>query len=157
MIYSSACAYAIRALSRLALLRPDGYALLDELCEGSDLPKHFVAKIFQDLCRKGLLQSAKGRGGGFAFARSPSKITLYEIVEAVDGTEDFEACVVGFARCDSKQPCPLHNEWKGIRNSLREYLQRTTLTDMSDALGDKMKSLRMPLPTLNTPSKPISR
>ena len=43
MIYSNACAYAIRAMTRLAMMRPDGYVLLDELCEGSDLPQHFVA------------------------------------------------------------------------------------------------------------------
>ena len=66
MIYSNACAYAIRAMARLALLRPEGYILLDELCDNSDLPRHFVAKIFQELVRRGLLISAKGRRGGFA-------------------------------------------------------------------------------------------
>lgn len=158
MIYSSACAYAIRALSRLALLRPDGYVLLDELCsKDSDLPRHFVAKIFQDLVRKGLLLSAKGRGGGFALSRPPSKITLYDIVAIVDGTEDFEACVVGFARCDDKQPCPQHDQWKGIRNSLRAYLQKTTLADMANALENKLEILGLPLPVLETPSKPLKR
>lgn len=75
MIYSNACAYAIHAMARLASLRPDGYVLLDELCADSDLPRHFVAKIFQDLVRQGLLKSAKGRGGGFALARKARKIT----------------------------------------------------------------------------------
>ncbi len=157
MIYSNACAYAIRALSRLAMLRPDGYVLLDELCEGSDLPRHFVAKIFQDLVRKGLLTSAKGRGGGFALARKPDKITLYDIVAIVDGTEDLDACVVGNAKCDDNQPCPLHDNWKPIRDQLKVFLARTTLDQMSETLENKLNTLGEPLPVLASKSKPVRR
>lgn len=157
MIYSNACAYAIRALTRLAALRPDGYALLDELCEGSDLPRHFVAKIFQDLVRKGLLLSAKGRGGGFALARPPENISLHEIVSAIDGTEQLEACVIGFARCDDRQPCPQHDGWKPIRQQLRTYLQNTTLADMAEALDRKLQVMGRPLPVLESKSKPVKR
>lgn len=143
MIYSSACAYAIRALSRMVMLRPeqDGNILLDELCEGTDLPRHFVAKIFQTLVREGLLRSSKGRGGGFALAKPASKITLYEIVAVVDGTDQFEQCVVGMAKCSDRQPCPLHDRWKGIRVSIREYLETTTLDTMGHTLTVKLAAL----------------
>lgn len=156
MIYSNACAYAIRALSRLAMMRPDGYVLLDELCEGTDLPRHFVAKIFQDLVRKGVLASAKGRGGGFALAQKPDQITLYGIVSAVDGIEQLDHCVVGMARCDDKQPCPQHDAWKGIREKLREFLQETTLATMSRTLKCKIELSGHPLPSLSSKSKPLS-
>ncbi len=157
MIYSNACAYAIRAMTRLAAVRPDGYVLLDELCEGSDLPRHFVAKIFQDLVRKGLLTSAKGRGGGFALARSPEDITLFDIVAVIDGTDHLEACVVGMARCDDKQPCPQHEQWKPIREQLRGYLKNTTLRQMAHTLTRKMDTLGTPLPMLESKSKPVRR
>jgi len=157
MIYSNACAYAIRALSRLAMLRPDGYALLDELCEGSDLPRHFVAKIFQDLVRKGMLTSAKGRGGGFALARKPQKITLYDIVAIIDGTEDLDACVVGNTQCNDDQPCPLHDRWKHIRCDLKAFLVNTTLDQMSENLEEKMKLIGQPLPILESKSKPVKK
>lgn len=142
MIYSNACAYAIRAMSQLAMLRPDGFMLLDELCDGTDLPRHFVAKIFQDLVRKGLLASAKGRGGGFALPRSPDQITLYDIVAAVDGADHLEDCVVGMARCDDKQPCPQHDQWKSVREHLRKFLKETTLTTMSATLQRKLQLVR---------------
>jgi len=90
MIYSNACAYAIRAMTHLAMVRPHGYLLLDELCEATLVPRHFIAKIFQDLVRKGLLVSAKGRGGGFALARPVDQIMLADIVAVVDGLEQFE-------------------------------------------------------------------
>lgn len=139
MIFSNACAYAIRALSRLAMIRPEGFALLDEVCDGSHLPRHFVAKIFQDLVRRGLLASAKGRGGGFALARPANQITLYDIVAVIDGVESLDQCVVAMARCDDLQPCPQHDEWKAIRNNLKEYLRKTTLEQMSSTLQKKLE------------------
>ena len=140
MIYSNACSYAIRAMSRLAMIRPQGNVLLEELCEGTDLPKHFVAKIFQDLVRRGLLTSAKGRGGGFALARKPTEITIYDIVEAVDGVESLDTCVVGMSRCDDDQPCPQHDQWKAIRTQLRKFLMDTTLEKMGRTLERKIES-----------------
>lgn len=155
MIYSNACGYAIRALSRLAIVRPDGYVLLDELCEGTDLPRHFVAKIFQELVRKGLLTSAKGRGGGFALAHKPEKLTLFEIVQAVDGVEQLDHCVVGMAQCNDEQPCPQHEAWKGIRTQLKHYLQHTTLRDMADALARKLEMAGNTIPEPKSKSKPL--
>jgi len=155
MIYSNACAYAIRAVSRLALLRPDGYVLLDELCEGTDLPRHFVAKIFQTLVQNGLLVSAKGRGGGFALARPPHKITLFEIVAIVDGVEQLDHCVVGIQRCDDDQPCPQHDQWKTIREKLRKFLEETTLDTMSKTLKKKLQLLGKPVPVLKSTPKPL--
>ena len=155
MIYSNACAYAIRAISRLAMIRPDGYVLLDELCQGTDLPRHFVAKIFQDLVRKGLLTSAKGRGGGFALAKKPEQITLFEIVDVIDGTEQLNDCVVGMTRCDDHQPCPQHDQWKTIRQSLRDYLQQTDLATMSSTLSQKIEQLGHRVPAPNSKSKPV--
>ncbi|MCE9591803.1 MAG: Rrf2 family transcriptional regulator [Planctomycetes bacterium] len=155
MIYSRACSYAIRAMSRLAMLRPEGYVLLEELCEGTDLPKHFVAKIFQELVRRGLLSSAKGRGGGFALSRAPAKITLYDIVAAVDGVEELDHCVVGMARCDDEQPCPQHDQWKAVRNQLRRFLAETTLERMSTTLHKKLELMGGPVPVLKHKSKPM--
>jgi Rrf2 family protein len=155
MIYSNACAYAIRAMTRLAALRPDGYVLLDDLCEGSDLPRHFVAKIFQDLVRKGLLTSAKGRGGGFALARKANKISLYDIVEVIDGVEQFDACVVGMHRCDDLQPCPQHDHWKPLRSELKNYLMQTSLEEMAASLSRKLELIGKPLTKPESKSKPV--
>ncbi len=148
MIFSNACAYAIRAMSRLAMVSPDGYVLLDDLCAATYLPRHFMAKIFQDLVRRGLLTSAKGRGGGFALARPAATITLYDIVSAIDGVEELEQCVVGMAKCDDKQPCPQHDQWKPIRSMLKDYLRKTTLEQMATALARKLEmASEEPAPT----------
>jgi Rrf2 family protein len=123
----------------LAALRPDGYVLLEEICADEALPRHFVAKILQDLVRKGLLISARGRGGGFALAYPPRQITLYDVVERIDGTEWLDECIVGMAQCDNEQPCPLHDQWKAMRERMYEFLTTTTLEQMSWTLQRKLK------------------
>ena len=155
MLYSSACGYAIRALAKLALVRPDGYVLIEELCDEPDLPHHYVAKIFQDLVRTGMLISAKGRGGGFALARPPEKITLYEIVALIDGSAHFDECVIGLAQCNDDQPCPQHDEFKTIRSEVKRFLADTTLKKMSKTLERKMKIVGKKIKMPKSKSKAI--
>lgn len=139
MMYSTTCSYAIRAMSRLAVIRPDGYVRVQELCENTDLPSHFLAKIFRDLVGAGLLTSAKGRGGGFALARRPHEIRLYDIVDAVDGIASYSQCVVGLSKCDATQPCPQHEHFLPVRKRILAYLETTTLDQMSEALAKKLE------------------
>ena len=141
MIYSTTCSYAIRAMSRLAMIRPDGYVRIQEVCEGTDIPSHFLAKIFRDLVGAELLTSAKGRGGGFALAKRPHQIRLYDIVEAIDGTKPHTQCVVGLHKCDATQPCPQHDAFLPIRQQILAYLENTTLDQMSEALAKKLEIL----------------
>lgn len=157
MIYSQACSYAIRGLTYLCAVRPEGYILIDELCEASELPRHFVAKIFQDLVKQGLLVSAKGRGGGFALARPPRQIRLCDIVDAIDGQSPVKQCVVGMAVCDDATACPQHDHWKQIRQEITDFLEKTTLADMSRDLARKYRDIGEQMPQPQSPSKPLHR
>ena len=137
MIFSSSTEYAIRGLSELAARSAGGPVMLDDLLVGTQLPRDFVAKIFQKLVRAGILRSAKGRGGGFALARAQHEITLMDIVEAVEGPQLMDACVVGFERCNDQMPCAQHDLYKPIRQRLKDYLRTTTLADMGASLRTK--------------------
>lgn len=146
MIYSNACAYAIRALSWMAVQKPEGYILLEDLCRETNLPRYFLAKIFQDLVRGGVLVSTRGRGGGFALARPASQITLYQIVEIIDGVDDLRQCAVGMARCDDQQPCPQHDQWKPLRERISKFLQETSLERLGQTLRRKLELLGVATP-----------
>ena len=89
------------------------------------------------LVRAGILRSAKGRGGGFAFARPIHEITLMHIVEAVEGPQMFDRCVVGLAMCNDAMPCPQHDLYKPIRQRLKDYLATTTVADLAASLKAK--------------------
>jgi Rrf2 family protein len=138
MIFSSTTEYAIRGMAELAVRNPEGRVLLDELVTGTTLPRDFMAKIFQRLAKSGLLRSAKGRGGGFSLARPAHRITLANIVEAIEGPQVFDRCVVGLERCNDQVRCPQHDLYKPLRQRWQDYLKTTTVADLASSLKAKM-------------------
>ncbi len=136
MLYSSASEYAIRALTRLALGQAGRPSPVKELAEREGIPQYFLGKVFQALARAGILSSMRGPHGGFALARPASHITLYEIVQAIDGADSLKRCVIGLASCNDRHPCPHHYRWKPVRDRIEEYLRGTTLADLAHALRE---------------------
>lgn len=141
MIYSRSSEYAIRAFVHLAQTRDGKYAMVKNIAEEEDIPVHFLAKILQELARKGLLKSSKGPTGGFALRAAPQDIRLLDIVEALDGLEAYEKCAAGHAQCSDATPCFMHDSWAGLRSRIMEYLGRNTIADLSKALVQKKKTL----------------
>ena len=137
MIYTSPTEYAIRGLAELAGRSNGGNMLLDQLVEGTDLPRDFLAKIFQRLVKGGVLRSAKGRGGGFTLARPAHQITLMHVIEVLEGPHRLDQCVVGMEKCSDSTPCPQHDLYKPIRQRLKDYLSTTTVADLASSLKAK--------------------
>ena len=137
MLYSTACGYAIRALTHLAGRPTEGFQQLRDIARAEVIPVAFLGKILQDLVRGGLLSSSKGPRGGYALARRPAAITLLAVKEVVDGTADLEGCASGLGRCSDDMPCPQHERFKPLRVAMRRYLATTTVADMAQALAEK--------------------
>jgi Rrf2 family iron-sulfur cluster assembly transcriptional regulator len=141
MIYSRSSEYAIRAFMHLAQA-PDGkFVMVKQIAEQEKIPAHFLAKILQQLARKGLLKSSKGPTGGFTLRTPPSEIALVQIVEALDGLADYQQCVSGLSECTDDAPCGMHDSWKALRSRIMEYLEQTTIADLVKALEEKRKAL----------------
>lgn len=138
MIYSATTEYAIRALAHMATLPPGERILARDLAAATSVPRQFLGKILHRLARLGMLESAKGRGGGFRFARAPETIALAELVEAVEGEDIMKMCVLGLDQCNDSQPCPMHDQWKTFRDRLRDRIHAATLAD----LGRNLKAKR---------------
>jgi Rrf2 family iron-sulfur cluster assembly transcriptional regulator len=145
--------YAVRGLSELAARETQGYLMLDDLVAGTDLPRDFLAKIFQKLVHAGILRSAKGRGGGFALARPAHDLTLMAIVEAIEGPQAFDQCVIGLERCNDQMPCAQHDLYKPIRQRLKDYLLTTTLADLAASLRTKPAWQKARLEAAAAPAK----
>ncbi|MDX1396704.1 MAG: Rrf2 family transcriptional regulator [Gemmatimonadota bacterium] len=137
MIYSRACEYAILGLTVLADRPRDTWTLRSEIAETAGLPYPFAGKILQDLVRAGLLESVRGRGGGYRLAKAPEDIHLIDIRRAIDGTDDLDACAVGLDPCSDETPCPLHHDFKRVRETIREYLTATTLAQVAGGRREK--------------------
>jgi Rrf2 family iron-sulfur cluster assembly transcriptional regulator len=141
MIYSRSAEYAIRAFVYLAQV-PDGkYAMVKNIAEECEIPTHFLAKILQQLARKGFLRSSKGPTGGFALRKSPDDITLLELVDAIDGLAEYERCPSGMTECNDEAPCGMHESWKELRSRIIGYLEGTTISDVARSLQQKREAL----------------
>lgn len=131
LIFSRQCDYALQAVLFLAL-RPQGeMTSLRELSDRLKIPYHFLGKILQDLTRKGLLQSLKGPTGGFALALPAADITLFQIVEAIDGVDFTRSCVLGFPDCSGETPCAVHETWAGLRQGISAMLAERNIAELA--------------------------
>jgi Rrf2 family protein len=135
-MFSKACEYGIRATIYLARLSKEGeYSSLKQVSKAIDSPVAFTAKILQLLTRNGIILSTKGSTGGYEIPKSQlTKITLSDIVDAIDGNTIYNECGLGLKNCNESKPCPLHFQFKAIRDDLKQMLQTTTVLDLANEI-----------------------
>lgn len=122
--------YAIRGIVYLASQPPDKISLLSEIAAAVDVPQTFLAKIFQQFSKTGIVKSFRGTGGGFMLANPPEKITLLQIVETVEGTIIPNRCVLRPGECERDSFCTVHPVWIKIQHQVRETLGEITLKEL---------------------------
>lgn len=131
VLFSRQCEYAIQAVLFLALKKEGERVTANELARRLKIPYHFVSKIMQNLTKKGLLVSEKGPRGGFSLAMPPEEITLFHIVDAIDGAAFTHTCVLGFPECSGKNPCSVHDAWAGHRDAIYQMLVGRNIAEMA--------------------------
>jgi len=122
--------YAIRGLLYLAGQPEGSISLISDIAKSVLVPQTFLAKIFQSLGKSGLVNSARGTGGGFTLARPADQITLLDIVEAVEGKIIPNKCVMSDDKCSFKKTCNVHPVWIKMQNSIYEILGGATLKSL---------------------------
>ena len=142
-MFSKACEYGIRAMMYIAQKSKEGERIgIKEISKGIDSPEAFVAKILQDLSRKGLVMSIRGPNGGFYIDSKLNKITLADVVTAIDGNDLFTGCGLGLRACNEKKPCPIHDEFKAIREKLKTMLESAYVEEFTESLEKKFSFLK---------------
>ena len=132
MFFSQASAYGLRAVTELARAWPNEWLLASDIATRLDIPLHYLAKVLQSLVKKGILDSQRGRQGGFKLAIAPDQLTAWDVVSELDDVRKIEACVMGEEFCCDDSPCPLHLLWKGIRTHFIESLETTTFSNLAE-------------------------
>ncbi|MGF1671072.1 MAG: RrF2 family transcriptional regulator [Balneolaceae bacterium] len=143
-MFSTSCHYALQAMLYIALhSSEDKNVDLKQIAHEQGIPKHFLSKILQLLVKNKLLISMKGPTGGFRLNRPSDKITLIEIIEAIDGLDVFTQCGIGFKKCNDSNPCPIHHDFKKVREKVRSLFQEKTLRELTEDIktGDSIVSL----------------
>ena len=142
MLYSKSAEYAIQAMIYLAEHEARGLAMVSTIAEAYDIPRHFLAKLVQSLTRDNLIKSFRGRNGGIKLGRPADKISLLQVINAIEGPPpEPEMCVIGLDICSDQVACPLHKQWRHIKDLVEETLHKQTLADL--AVGMRHKRLEL--------------
>jgi len=130
MLYSRTAKYGLKTLAYLAEASPGEYRTVETVARETEVPAEFLGKIFQRLAREGLLESQRGRGGGFRLTRPGEEISLLEVVQILDGERVFDRCPFDLKDCGEGDNCPLHEEWKPIRDRIVGLMEDKTVADL---------------------------
>jgi Rrf2 family iron-sulfur cluster assembly transcriptional regulator len=129
--------YAVMAMvelaARLPADGPDGspaQVSLADIAQAQHLSLAYLEQLFGPLRRAGLVASARGPGGGYRLARQPSRITISEIVLAVDEPIQATRCEEGGPGCLAGQRCLTHDLWAELGDQIRLFLEGVTLADV---------------------------
>lgn len=126
--------YALKASIALARRFGQGPVLISELASGEKIPKKFLELILLELKNNRILDSKKGKGGGYLLSRSPDQITFGQIIRVIEGPLAPLPCVsqMAYRRCDEcvdEAYCELRIVMKEVRDATSQVLDHTTLRD----------------------------
>jgi len=128
--------YALLALSALAKCHGQGLTQIAEISARQRIPHKFLELILLDLKNLGFLVSKKGRGGGYALARSPAEISVGEIVRSLEGPVAILPCAGPAPKacdeCADVESCGLRMVMTKVSENMALVLDRTSLADMQE-------------------------
>jgi FeS assembly SUF system regulator len=125
-----------------------------EVADEVHLPAPTVSKLLRELAREGLLESQRGVKGGYVLARDPDRISVAEIITALEGPIALTACSAASddPDCEHESMCPVRGHWNRINRAIRTALEGVSLTEMTTPPGPSFLSEttgRPELPTLS--------
>jgi Rrf2 family protein len=132
--------YGLKAMVHLAGLQPGELSQVQDMANINSIPKKFLDQILSELRNAGLVFSKKGKGGGYALARTAQEINVGQIVRVLDGPLAPIQCasVTAYRSCDDcsdEKLCAVRLIMVKARNAIAEVLDHHTLADMR-ALGE---------------------
>ena len=136
--------YALKALLVLAQEAGRGPMLVAELARREALPKKFLEAILLDLKRHRVVESKKGKGGGYFLRRRPADVTFGEVIRALDGPLAAVSCVsqtayMPCAECLDESTCGVRIAMKKVRDATARILDHTTLADVNGQMTRKSR------------------
>jgi Rrf2 family protein len=140
--------YGLQALIALTRKFGEGPVLIATLAGEEDIPLKFLELILLDLKNSGIVDSKKGRGGGYLLSRDPSKITIGSVIRAMEGPLAPLPCASETAyrpceECKNVEQCGTRIVMREVRDAMAEILDRTTLHDVLEKV-DSVKARKPP-------------
>jgi Rrf2 family protein len=127
-MFSQTVEYALRAVIHLAHEAPAARTTA-QIAEATRVPKDYLSKILQNLAKKGILTTQRGVGGGISLSRSPSELTILDVVNAVEPIERIHTCPLKLPNHGANL-CPLHRRMDAAMATVEEAFRNSTLAEV---------------------------
>lgn len=123
--------YAVRLMVHLAS-QVDGRPVPQaDIASSQQIPEAYLQKLLAALSKAGLVTGRRGPGGGFVLTQEPWRVSLLDVIEAVDGPVALNVCVMRGEGCDRLARCPVHRVWRIAQRQLIALLEETTLRELA--------------------------
>jgi Rrf2 family protein len=134
MVLSRTSQYAVQALIYIATQPPGEPVLNRDIAERLNVPAAYLAKILQNLCKHGILDSFRGRLGGFCLREGMHRTTLMQVLLLTEGPDFTKSCILGLKECSDATACPLHAKWIPVKKKIISLLTDMSLEDLAKAV-----------------------
>ena len=135
-MFSKTAEYALRATIYIAQKSEGDKKLgIAEIAESIDAPKSFTAKILQLLTKDDrIISSTRGVNGGFYITEAAKNLSVRSVLEAIGEAAIFTKCVLGLKNCTDRVPCPMHAQYKPIKEQFIQLFESKTIRDLAQGL-----------------------
>ena len=121
--------YAVSALTELSFLQSSGPVSLSDISLNQNIEITYLEQIFRKLRIAGIVKSIRGRNGGYLYAKDPAKISIKEVMHAVDEVLDATKCN-GTSACHNGKKCSTHDLWHELNVLVDDYLDKITINNL---------------------------
>ena len=129
--------YAVTAMLDLALHQAEKPINLADISKRQDISLTYLEQLFNKLKKNGLVESARGPGGGYRLAMDASEISIARVIFSVDETIDMTRCG-GQQNCQGEARCLTHDLWMGLNQHVANYFNDITLADLVERNNVKL-------------------
>lgn len=133
--------YAVTAMLDLALNAKDAPVPLADISQRQGISLSYLEQLFAKLRRKGLVNSARGPGGGYKLSRAASEIAIADVIHAINEDIDSRRCG-GYNDCQDGEPCLTHELWADLSDQISDFLSGISLGDLVERRGVKSTAAR---------------
>ena len=132
MLISTKGRYALRVMIDLAEHRSEEFISLREIAERQEISEKYLESIIRMLVKAKVVESLRGKGGGYRLTRSPDQYTVGEILMLTEGSLAPESCLTPNATpCSRMASCRTYEMWKGLNDLISNYFGNITLADLA--------------------------
>jgi len=140
MKLSTRVRYGLRAMIDLVIHAGEKPVLIQTIAERQEISRKYLDNLLMALKSAGLVRSVRGARGGYMLAKLPERISIKDIVVALDGRPTMADCLKDSASCPRYDICPTRDLWEEMTTSIHNLLKKTTLDDLVQKAKDKEQS-----------------